>query len=111
MRIRIVSDVMRDEYDGQAVNADLAEAYIAGCEPYIVPGVISWDNVETEDRRGDRDRRQVVVSADLETLPVIPDGEFKGQKVSAAWINGYITGADSYWLAPDVLRPVEISFS
>lgn len=110
MRVKITSDVLMDEYDGTKVGADFAVGYIAGAEPYIVPGVVSWDNV-TADMP---DPNTLVVEADLTTLLEVADNDPSGnagQEVTEDWVRKYITGADAYWLAPEVLRATEVTFA
>lgn len=107
MRIRIVSDVLESEYDGQDVNAEFARQYVTGVTEPIVPGVIAWNNVRATDEIAPGGGAQVVVEADLATVPVVPDGEFAGQRVCDEWIIGYILGAESYWLIPGVLTANE----
>ncbi|AZS06704.1 hypothetical protein HOU95_gp103 [Streptomyces phage Hiyaa] len=110
MRVTITSDVLEHEHDGQPVNSNFATAYIAGAEPYIVPGVTSWDNVQAEMP----DPNTVVITADLTTLDTVPkdDASTHGDTpVTTDWVRDYVTGADAYWLAPGVLRATEVTFA
>jgi hypothetical protein len=107
MRIEIVSDVVTAEYDGSQVTADWVCEYIAGCEGSIVPGVLSWDNVEA---KADEVDGRLAVIADLTTEYVVSEGEWKGERVNNAWVTKYIFGAAEFWLAPGVLNATDITF-
>lgn len=110
MRITVTSSLITESYDGSDTTAaDFFTGYVAGAESLIVPGVTGWDNV-TAEVTGD----QVVISADLTTLPEVPAGDQGGNAgvpVSEDWIRDYIMGADAYWLAPEVLMPTEVTFA
>ena len=110
MRITVTSELLTKSYDGHStLAADFFTGYVRGAEPYIVPGVTSWDNVTAEvvDKK-------VVISADLTTLLEVPSGDQggnAGQPVNEDWVRDYITGADAYWLAPEVLKATEVTFA
>lgn len=113
MRVTITSDVLATSYDGSAITPEWAREYIAGAESMIVPGVVGWDNVTARGQQGD-DGEQIVISADLTTLLVVADDDPSGnagQEVSEAFVKDYITGADAYWLAPEVLVAREVTFA
>lgn len=110
MRVTVTADILADEYDGTPTNDPaFFVGYIAGAEPYIVPGVTGWDKV-TAEVTGDT----VVISADLATDDKVasdhPSGN-GGQEVSEQYIREYILGADAYWLAPDVSKATEVTFA
>lgn len=108
MRIRVISDRITDTYDGVVVDAEWAKEYVAGCTNLIVPGVLSWDSVQTE-WEGDNN---IVISADLATEDVVSEaGNYTGDEVSEDFVRQYILGADIYWLAPGVLKATAITFS
>lgn len=111
MRIRIISDVLETQHDGQAVNAEFAKQYLAGAADFVVPGVTAWNNVQATDKVAAGGGAQVVIEADLTTVDVVPDGEFAGQRVCNEWVKGYILGAEMYWLAPGALIANEDSIS
>lgn len=104
MQVEITSDVLMTEYDRDRVGAEFAVSYIRGAEPYIVPGVTSWDNV-TADMP---DPATLVIRADLKTEDVVSSGDFRGQEVTPEWVQGYVIGADAYWLAPGVLKATKV---
>lgn len=110
MRVTITSDRLADEYDGNDTrDPEFYTGYLAGAEPYIVPGVTGWDNVAAEVTDD-----KVVITADLETEDKVakddPSGN-GGQEVSQDYIRDYVLGADAYWLAPDVLKATEVAFA
>ncbi|QJD54010.1 hypothetical protein SEA_GALACTICA_63 [Streptomyces phage Galactica] len=110
MRIRVVSDVLENQYDGHAVTGGFAKNYMEASESYIVPGVTSWDNVQTEMP----DPATIVLTADVTTLGEVPAGDASGQDgrpVDASWVREYILGADAYWLIPGALRATEVTVS
>jgi hypothetical protein len=110
MRVTVTSELISTEHDGRdTTDPEFFVSYVAGAEPYIVPGVTSWDNV-TAEVTGQR----VVISADLTTLPDVPSGDQggnAGEPVNEDWISKYILGADAYWLAPEVLMPTKVTFA
>lgn len=111
MRVIIATDILADEYDGQPTKTPaFLTGYIAGAEPYIVPGVVSWDNVTAEMLGDDKAK----ITADLTTELVVADNDPSGnagQIVTEDWVRDYILGADAYWLAPDVAKATEVTFA
>lgn len=110
MRIRVVSDVLENEYDGHAVTGGFAKDYVEASESHIVPGVTSWDDVQVEMP----DPATIVLTANIATTEEVPAGDASGQggrPVDASWVREYITGADAYWLIPGVLRATEVTVS
>jgi hypothetical protein len=99
MRISIVADVVEPQYEGYAVNAEYVKGFIEGCHEFIVPGVVGWDDVQTEDLPGDT----IGITAELRAIGVILGGEWSGRRITAEWVADYIMGAGEYWLIPGSL--------
>lgn len=113
MRIRVTSELLQTEYDGQPTTspnfyADYLHSVGGG---YVVPGVYGWavDSVSVSEKVGD-ESQVVVILADLETGGTIDSGDWSGQVVNQKWVKDYILGADVYWLAPEVLKATEVVF-
>lgn len=104
MKVTIKSLIMNDRYDGHKVNARFVKEYIAGCEPYIVPGVTAWNNVQVDDSVPGA----ITVWADLECERRVSAGDFVGQPVTLDWVAKYIRGAGVYWLAPETLKATAV---
>lgn len=110
MRVTVTSELITTEYDGHdTTDPEFFTGYIAGAEPYIVPGVTGWDNVTAE-----VSGEVVTISADLTTLETVPSDHESGngnEPVNEDWVRKYVMGADAYWLAPEVLMPTEVTFA
>lgn len=99
MRISIVADVVESHYEGQPVNAEFVKHHINENHEFIVPGVVGWDDVQTEDLSAE----QVRITANLRTIGMILGGEWSGRRITAEWVADYIMGAGEYWLVPGSL--------
>jgi hypothetical protein len=111
MRVTVVSELVSDMYDGRVVDENFVREYLAGTDDsLLVPGVTSWDNPQVTTN----DEGQIVITADLVTEDRVaadhPSGN-GGQPVSQDWVRDYITGADAYWFAPEVLTATEVTFA
>jgi len=106
-KIVIVSEVLKDEYDGHPVTSEFIKDYLEGAPAgSVVPGT-TWSDVQVADVA---EGGSVEITATLTHPDRIAEGEYKGDEISDEWIGSYILGADAYWHAPEVLRATSVVF-
>jgi hypothetical protein len=86
-------------YDGDVITPDWVVKYVNSHTKELVVGVEQWYSV-----RAVRSNNSIILTAKIRAVDVIKDGHFDGQEVTAAWIKGYIEGADVYWMAPGCVK-------
>lgn len=93
-------------YDGEPITPEWVRNYVNGHTSELVVGVEQWFNV-----RAVRSNDSIILTAKIRAVDVIKGSHFDGQEVTAAWIKGYIEGADVFWLAPGCAKASHVQVS
>lgn len=86
-------------HDGEPITSDWVKNYVNSHSKELIVGVEQWFRVQAVRTNG-----SILLTAKIRTVDVVEGGLFDGQKVTPAWIEGYILGAAEFWMAPGCVK-------